>query len=68
MLNGITRNRPVGGVLFADLQNVKLSETSVKSYPEWLEKRPNLSRLLGDAFAQACRYNVNEKAERFENY
>ena len=22
--------------------------------PEWLEKRPNLSRLLGDAFAQGC--------------
>ena len=54
VLNGITRNRPVGGVLFADLQNVKLSETSVKLYPEWLEKRPNLSRLLGDAFAQGC--------------
>ena len=67
MLNGITRNQPVGGVLFADLQNVKLPVKSVKSYPEWLEKRPNLSRLLGDAFAQDCRYIGNEKAERFEN-
>ena len=54
VLNGITRNQPVGGVLFADLQNVKVSETSVKSYSERLEKRPNLSRLLGDAFAQVC--------------
>ena len=55
------------GNWLADLQNVKLPGKSVKLYFGWLEKRLNLSRLLGDAFAQTCRYTENEKAERFEN-
>ena len=37
----------MGGDLLADLQNVKCEKENEKLAPKRLEKRPNLSRLLG---------------------